>query len=141
MFAAALLFAFQAEKIERAVAGHGEQPGLERPARNLKSVRAAPELQKNVLHDFFRRGGMLGDPQNKGIHRPAIAVVESLESGGVALQDAFHQGSIGRLFALGPGLDDCKQQNSVPFPFSCKYGETVHMDETGSANLSRATSY
>ena len=84
---------------------------------------------------------MLSDPQNKGIYRPAIAVVESLECAGVALQDAFHQGSIGRLFALGPGLDDCKQQNSVPFPLLSMYGETVQLDETGPAKLSQATSY
>jgi hypothetical protein len=38
-------------------------------------------------------------------------------------------------------LDDCKQQNSVPFPFLSKYGETVHMDETGPTKLSPATSY
>src|SRR5271169_1120433 len=84
---------------------------------------------------------MLGDAQNKGIHRPAVAVVESLESAGVALQNAFHQDSIGRLFALGPGLDDCKQQNSVPFPFLSKYGETKRLDETRAAKLSRGTSY
>ena len=129
IFAAALLFALQAQKIERAVAGHREEPRLERPARNLKPVRAAPELQKNVLHDFFGRRGMLGDAQNQGIHRPAVAVVEGLESAGVALQNAFHQDSVGRLFALGPGLDDCKQQNSVPFPFLSKYGETARLDE------------
>jgi hypothetical protein len=84
---------------------------------------------------------MLGDPQNKGIDRPAIAVVKSLECAGVALQDAFHQGSIGRLFALGPGLNDCKQQNSVPFPFLSKYGETKQLDEIGPAKRLRATSY
>ena len=61
---------------------------------------------------------MLSDPQNQGIHRPAVAVVKGLEGAGVALQNAFHQSSVRRLFALGPGLDDCKQQNSVPFPFS-----------------------
>ena len=30
-------------------------PRLERAARDLKPFRAAPQLQKNVLHDFFGR--------------------------------------------------------------------------------------
>jgi len=84
---------------------------------------------------------MLCDAQNKGIHWPAIAVVKSLERAGVALQNAFHQGSVRRLLALGPGLDDCKEQKYVPFPFLSKYGETMQLDETVPANLSRATSY
>ena len=73
---------------------------------------------------------MLSDAQNKGIYRPAVTVVESLESARIALQNAFHKNSVRRLFALGPGLDDCKQQNSVPFPFLSKYGETKRLDES-----------
>jgi len=38
-------------------------------------------------------------------------------------------------------LDDCKQQNFVPFPFLSKYGETLRLDVTGPTRLFRATSY
>jgi hypothetical protein len=45
------------------------------------------------------------------------------------MQNTVHQRSVRRLFALRPGLDDCKQQEFVPFPFLSKYGETKRMDE------------
>src|SRR5215813_4777887 len=94
-FAAALALAFQAKRIQRAIAGECEQPGNERPARGVVPLGVAPEQQEYILYHFFRGAGVLQDAQNKAVYRPRMAVVELLERAHVLLKKPVYERRIG----------------------------------------------
>src|SRR5580692_12489993 len=104
--------------IEGAVSRHGTQPGDERAARGVVLIGVAPELKKNVLNDFFGRGGLLENTQNQAVDEARVAVVELFKGAHVFLQKARQQRRVERHFA-GPTGCESRQEHEcrlLPLP-------------------------
>src|SRR5713226_4666424 len=94
--AAALSFALQAQRVQSAISGEGEQPGNEGPAGLIVLSGVAPELEENVLGDFFGRSGLLEDAQQEAVDETRMAVVELLEGAHILLKKTVHKNRVGR---------------------------------------------
>jgi hypothetical protein len=98
IFTAALPFTFQSKMIECAISRQRQQPRDKWPALRVIRCGIAPKLQENVLDDFFRRGRLLQDAQDKRVNGARMAVVELLEGAHVLPKKALHQRRVARHF-------------------------------------------
>ena len=60
----------------------------------------APELEENVLGDFFGRSGLLEDAQEEAVDNARMAVVELLEGAHILLKKTVHKHRVGRHFVV-----------------------------------------
>ena len=71
--------ALGAPLVDGEVAGHGEQPRADRPARLVEQPRAAPGPQQRLLEEVLRVGAvMAGQPQAVAPERAGVLVVQLL---------------------------------------------------------------
>ena len=71
--------ALGAPLVDGEVAGHGEQPRADRPARLVEQPRAAPGPQQGLLEEVFGVGAvMAGQPQAVAPERAGVLVVQLL---------------------------------------------------------------
>src|SRR5215813_2150064 len=84
--------------IQSTVAGERQEPGDKWAALSVIGCGIAPELQENVLDDFFRRGCLLEDSQDQGVNGARMAIVELLERVHVPAKKVLHQRSVRRHF-------------------------------------------
>jgi hypothetical protein len=96
-----LLFALQPQRIQGAMAGHGEEPGAQWTARGIVAVRVFPELQKNILEHLLGVRGLLQNSKDERVDLAAISVVERFESGRISVDEPLHQGGVVRLLGHG----------------------------------------
>jgi len=101
IFATTLAFAFETQIIERAVAGHGQEPGQEGATQSIVPCGVAPELQEDVLNDFFSRAGLLDNAEYQSVNEAAIAVVESFKGAHIPLQKLPDKSGVGRVSVVG----------------------------------------
>src|SRR5690242_2355722 len=73
---AALALTFEPKLIQRAVASQRTEPWNERAARRIVEGRVSPELEEDVLDDFFGGGCMLDNSQDQAVHETRVAIVE-----------------------------------------------------------------
>lgn len=83
-----------AKFVEAEVAGDGEEPGG-KAGGSLVALSRSVDLDEDVLGEVLGFHGVAEHPGDEIENGLLVAVDELLESGGVALFDAEHQGGIG----------------------------------------------
>ena len=70
----------------------------------------APELQENVLDDFFGRSRLLEDAQNQAVNGAGMTIVELLKGVHVLMKKPAHQRRVERHFGVRRGCESREEQ-------------------------------
>ena len=60
----------------------------------------APQVEKHILDNFFRRRALLENAHNQSVNNPRMPVVELFERTHVFAKKPLHQGGVGRRLAF-----------------------------------------
>jgi hypothetical protein len=74
--------------IEGAVSRHGAKPGDKRAPRRIVLIRVTPELEEDILNDFFGGRSLLKNAQDQGIDEARVAIVKLFKGAHVFLKKA-----------------------------------------------------
>jgi hypothetical protein len=123
--------------IESAVARHGAEPRDERAARGIILPRIAPELEKDILDDFFGGRSLLENAQHQAVDEARVAVVELFKGAHVSVKKARQQRRVRRHFAGTAACESRQEHECRLLPLLKDYtAETaIRMTGTVSPNL------
>jgi hypothetical protein len=87
--------------------GHGQQPGLGRPAVGVEARRGAPGLDEDLLGDLLGLRRVADDLLDHAVDQSGIAVVQLAERRLVAARD------VGEQLFVGPDLAGFADRSQV----------------------------